>query len=194
MLAKFLSTTDFAGQFDLVYVPMDKTSGNNLGYSFINFVEASSCERFLKAMNGTKASKCFPGSRSGKVMQCSYAKVQGAEPYCTGLANAASKLCAMGDELGALETLTPVPITKEPSAKQPAQFQGLRSEAPEFVPGKINADALMETFSAYVQAKSHHQEAFARARAYSSKLFVPGQSAIYVAPKADKENVPAETK
>jgi hypothetical protein len=126
-------------------------------------------------------------------MQCNYAKVQGAEFYCTGLANAASKLCAMGDELGALETLTPVPITEEPSAKQPAQFQGLRSEAPEFVPGKISADALMETFNTYAQAH-HHEEAFARARAFSSKLFVPGQSAIYVPQKADKENVPAETK
>jgi hypothetical protein len=178
-LAKFLATTDFASQFDLVYVPMDRTSGNNLGYSFINFMEATSCQHFIKAMNGAKATKCFPGSRSGKVLQCSYAKVQGAEPYCLGLANAASKLCAMGDELGALETLTPVPITQEPSAEQPApaQFQGFRGDAPEFVP-----------FSACAQA-SVHEEAIARARAFSSKLFVPGQCAD----KDGKENFPAET-
>ena len=75
-LAKFLATTDFAGQFDLVYVPMDRTSGNNLGYSFINFMAATSCQHFIKAMNGAKATKCFPGSRSGKVLQCSYAKVR----------------------------------------------------------------------------------------------------------------------
>ena len=73
-LAKFLATTDFAGQFDLVYVPMGRTS--NLGYSFINFMEATSCQHFIKAMNGAKATKCFPRSRSGKLLQCSYAKVR----------------------------------------------------------------------------------------------------------------------
>lgn len=184
MLAKFLSTTEFAGDFDLVYVPMDKTSGNNLGYSFINFIEATSCERFIKAMNGTKASKCFPGSRSGKVMQCNYAKVQGKEPYCMGLVNAASKLCAMGDEMAAWETMAPVPLIAAEGAKEQInectmEFQGLRRDAPEFVPGQLDAEVVLEALSQplpKLSAKAcFHEEAAARARRYSSQLFVPGQ-------------------
>ena len=184
MLAKFLSTTEFAGHLDLVYVPMDKTSGNNLGYSFINFIEATSCERFIKAMNGTKAAKCFPGSRSGKVMQCNYAKVQGALAYCMGLANAASKLCAMGDEMAAWETMAPVPLIAAEGAKEQIdecsmEFQGLRKDAPEFVPGQLDAEAVLETLGQplpEVRAQAcFHEAAAARARQYSSNLFVPGQ-------------------
>jgi len=184
MLAKFLSTTEFAGHLDLVYVPMDKTSGNNLGYSFINFIEATSCERFIKAMNGTKAAKCFPGSRSGKVMQCNYAKVQGALAYCMGLANAASKLCAMGDEMAAWETMAPVPLIAAEGAKEQIdecsmEFQGLRKDAPEFVPGQLDSEAVLETLGQplpEVRAQAcFHEAAAARARQYSSNLFVPGQ-------------------
>lgn len=215
MLVKWLSTTEFDDQFDLVYVPVDRTSGNNLGYSFINFAEASTCERFIATVHGMKAAKCFPGSRSGKTLQCNYAKVQGKEPYCQGLANAANKLSAMGCNWAAAETLAPVPgqgivlaphlamglwcptaeakgFGEKTTTPSSTKFEGLRSDAPEFVPGGLasNVDTILEALTGMSTKdfSKSHAEAAARARKHSAKLCEDG--GIFVPPRMAESEEP----
>lgn len=139
ILVKWLGTTAFSGDFDLVYVPMDRTSGNNLGYAFINFVEAAACERFTKDIHGTQAAKCFPGSRSSKVLNVCAAKVQGKEPYSQALENAkkASELAApqpMGGTACSLRVTSPKSATF-------AWCSAAEAESTDAKAGKATAEA-----------------------------------------------------
>merc|ERR1719198_35906 len=170
-------------------------------------------------MHGMKAAKCFLGSRSGKVLQC-YAKVQGKEPYCQGLANAANKLSAMGCGWAAAETLDPVPkeggsglpmapfapvmpmgiwhtpaeqrVGDASSKPSSAKFEGMRREAPEFVPGQLakTVDNLLEALTgmSMTEFQNTHTQAAARAKEFSAKLYVPGElggecGGIFVPPR-----------
>jgi len=52
MLLELLDTHDFAGEYDLVYLPMDFKTEAGLGYAFINLVKPESVWRFRDRFHG----------------------------------------------------------------------------------------------------------------------------------------------
>merc|ERR550534_3042862 len=83
-----LEAQGFGGSYDLVYVPIDRTTGNlNLGYAFVNFRENADCSRFRDAFHGKCAKVLFPNSSSDKVLIIALASVQGRDPYLTRLSS-----------------------------------------------------------------------------------------------------------
>jgi len=204
MLLEWLSTTEFKEAFDLLYVPMDKTSGNNLGYCFVNFVEAASCQRFIKVIDGRRAAKCFAGSRSSKVMRVCYAKVQGKEAYVQGMnmlsegdaehfATLPAGTYSMPAEAAAEAEIAE--SSAEPSVSA-SSFTGFRKDAPEFVPNQAasmeSMDTLLEALTGMSMEEytttNPHAEAAARAEHYCKQiypggLFVPPQKVVAPAEK-----------
>jgi hypothetical protein len=69
--------TDYEGQFDFVYLPIDFNSKCNVGYAFINFRLPVSAQMFIARFHGAKTKNCLPGFSSSKVCEVSYARVQG---------------------------------------------------------------------------------------------------------------------
>lgn len=51
-LVSLMNTHEQAGQFDLVYVPVDLNSSLGFGYAFVNFCSASAAEQFLLKFDG----------------------------------------------------------------------------------------------------------------------------------------------
>jgi len=87
-LTQQLESHGFGGSYDLVYVPIDRSSGNlNLGYSFINFRQEDACSRFRHAFHGKGAKVLFPNSSSDKVLIVALASVQGRDAYLTRLSS-----------------------------------------------------------------------------------------------------------
>jgi len=82
LLTRQLDQMGFRGEYDLVYVPVDRLNKNNsLGYAFINFRDANASSRFAGRFHGASARELFPDSCSGKVLGICYAEVQGREAY-----------------------------------------------------------------------------------------------------------------
>jgi len=52
LLLTLIEENGFAGQYDLVYLPVDFKTEVGLGYSFINFIEPRDAERFHMAFHG----------------------------------------------------------------------------------------------------------------------------------------------
>lgn len=70
----------FAGQYDLFHMPLDKKRKANLGFAFINFLEAEAAAKFQQSLKGTSVS----GSRvpnSKKTCTAAPANVQGIDNY-----------------------------------------------------------------------------------------------------------------
>ena len=63
---------DFKNKFDFVYLVIDPKTECNQGYGFINLCDPSYKSEFFKKYHRTK----WPGSKSGKVCEISYAKLQ----------------------------------------------------------------------------------------------------------------------
>lgn len=63
---------EFPGKFDFVYLVMDSQTDCNQGYGFINICKAEYKSDFIRKYHRTK----WPGSKSGKVCEISYAKLQ----------------------------------------------------------------------------------------------------------------------
>jgi len=76
MLIKQLSI-DFKGRFDFMYLPIDFKNKCNVGYGFINFRTAETCEKFVQQFNGVEVRKCLPGLNSKKIAEVTPARVQG---------------------------------------------------------------------------------------------------------------------
>mmetsp|Transcript_30199 Transcript_30199/g.68666 ORF Transcript_30199/g.68666 Transcript_30199/m.68666 type:complete len:263 (-) Transcript_30199:245-1033(-) len=74
-LVDFLSAHGMMGLCDLAYLPHDRRSKCNRGYSFVNFLHHRTCEEAMDILAGRQ----FPGKTSAKVTQCSIATVQGSE-------------------------------------------------------------------------------------------------------------------
>jgi len=74
-LLAFLHRFGFQGAYNAVHLPVDKRSGCNRGYAFINFV---GCSSFCGAMRDLRG-QTFPGKTSSKVTEVDTAKVQGFE-------------------------------------------------------------------------------------------------------------------
>jgi hypothetical protein len=65
-LLEELEEVGFGGTFDFLYVPMDtgryrhhgaRTTASNVGYAFVNFVEASLAEKFMAVFRGRSFSR-----------------------------------------------------------------------------------------------------------------------------------------
>merc|ERR550532_3774127 len=83
-----LEAHGFGGAYDLVYVPIDRSSGNlNLGYAFVNFRLEAACSRFRDAFHGKCAQVLFPNSSSDKVLSIAFATAQGRDAYLTRLSS-----------------------------------------------------------------------------------------------------------
>ena len=64
---------EFKGRYDVLYVPLDFVNNCNLGYAFINFVDAFHIIKFIDIYSGKK----WRRTRSDKICQLAYAKFQG---------------------------------------------------------------------------------------------------------------------
>mmetsp|Transcript_21789 Transcript_21789/g.74897 ORF Transcript_21789/g.74897 Transcript_21789/m.74897 type:complete len:347 (+) Transcript_21789:385-1425(+) len=125
-LASWLNTSGFEGLYDMLYMPLDKVSGSNLGYAFINFEGSAACSKFLHTFHGAKAKKYFPEMKSSKVLQVAIAREQGRAPYLGRL-----HVVLFGDAL---------PNDEDMSVEVP-KFAGLRADAPDFVSTRAAAEA-----------------------------------------------------
>merc|ERR1719433_935204 len=87
-IAQQLEAHGFVGAYDLVYVPIDRTTGNlNLGYGFVNFRLDADYSRFKDAFHGKCAKVLFPNSSSDKVLTVALASVQGRDAYLKRLSS-----------------------------------------------------------------------------------------------------------
>ena len=64
---------EFAGKYDVFYLPLDFINKCNLGYAFINFVDPFHIIKFFDMYRGKK----WRRTRSEKVGDMAYAKFQG---------------------------------------------------------------------------------------------------------------------
>ncbi len=63
----------FARKYDFFYLPIDFKNKCNVGYAFVNLIEARDAVAFHEAFDGRRWT-CF---RSGKVCAITYARIQG---------------------------------------------------------------------------------------------------------------------
>eukprot|EP00747_Dinoflagellata_sp_TGD_P198465 gnl/TRDRNA2_/TRDRNA2_71522_c0_seq1.p1 gnl/TRDRNA2_/TRDRNA2_71522_c0~~gnl/TRDRNA2_/TRDRNA2_71522_c0_seq1.p1 ORF type:complete len:446 (-),score=89.88 gnl/TRDRNA2_/TRDRNA2_71522_c0_seq1:64-1401(-) len=75
MLMDELDSLGFYGEYDFIYLPMDKSTTWNIGYAFVNFVAPEVAARCRKKLNNYIF--CKFENPSGKVAQCSVAHIQG---------------------------------------------------------------------------------------------------------------------
>lgn len=70
-----LATIDekFKGTYDFFYLPIDFTSGSNVGYAFINFTSLDFLREFYKVFHGKK----WAFFNSEKICELRYARIQG---------------------------------------------------------------------------------------------------------------------
>jgi len=81
-IAQRLLDCGFGGTYDLLYVPIDRTTGNlNYGYAFVNFRQSSAGSRFAAMFNGKRAQELFPNTSSDKILKVMLATVQGRDAY-----------------------------------------------------------------------------------------------------------------
>lgn len=67
----------FVGCFNFFYAPLDFSTGNNLGYAFINLPDKEDVDKFFALFDGLRLDR---DGWSQKDLQVCWAKVQGAEP------------------------------------------------------------------------------------------------------------------
>lgn len=97
MVCSLFEKQGFAGTYDFLYLPVDHSSNENLGYLVINFLTPERCGKFSSMYHGTIAQSCFPGTRTGQLCEVRTAAVQGMQANidrvrlhnCFGLAVAA---------------------------------------------------------------------------------------------------------
>lgn len=78
--ARFMASLDdlgFRGSYDFVYLPIDKATHWNVGYAFVNFLDADVAERCKRELTGHRFPSTDP--RPEKITQVCRAHVQGLE-------------------------------------------------------------------------------------------------------------------
>jgi hypothetical protein len=75
MLIEELDSLGFEGDYDFIYLPIDKSTQWNVGYAFVNFKTAEAAKRCVTDVTGYKFDRFEHGSR--KVAQISVAHIQG---------------------------------------------------------------------------------------------------------------------
>merc|ERR1719160_1736619 len=79
-LMEGLNQQGFKGQYDYLYLPLDRENRCNMGYAFVNFTRSQYADQFFAQFNQRLATDCLPGSlRSEKVCEVCYARIQGRE-------------------------------------------------------------------------------------------------------------------
>jgi len=71
--------TNFRGEFDFLYVPIDFNNKCNVGYAFINFKKTEYVLRFMEHYHNQKAIHVLPDYNSTKICEVTPAHVQGLE-------------------------------------------------------------------------------------------------------------------
>mmetsp|Transcript_58460 Transcript_58460/g.156259 ORF Transcript_58460/g.156259 Transcript_58460/m.156259 type:complete len:193 (+) Transcript_58460:52-630(+) len=74
-VAEFVDLCGLKDEYDVIYMPTDKRSGCNRGYSFVNFLSARKCETAMEQLSGRR----FSSKLSDKVTKVALANVQGRE-------------------------------------------------------------------------------------------------------------------
>jgi len=87
MLVEELGSLGFKSEYDFLYLPMDKSTQWNVGYSFVNFKCPSVAKRFANEVTG-HVFRCYD-HRSGKVAQVAIAHIQGLEKNLAYYSNTA---------------------------------------------------------------------------------------------------------
>jgi hypothetical protein len=77
MLIEELDSLGFEGEYDFIYLPIDKSTQWNVGYAFANFKTAEAAKRCVADVTGYTFDRFEHGSR--KVAQISVAHIQGLE-------------------------------------------------------------------------------------------------------------------
>lgn len=87
MLIEELDSLGFRGEFNFIYLPIDKSTEWNVGYAFVNFVDSNVATKFTKIMTNYKFCQFDHGS--GKVAQVSVAHIQGLQKNLEHYSNTA---------------------------------------------------------------------------------------------------------
>lgn len=87
MLMCELDSLGFLGQYDFIYVPMDRNTHWNVGYAFVNFVKPENAKRCIEMLTDYRFRR-FRRS-SSKVTQVSAAHIQGLEKNMEHYSNTA---------------------------------------------------------------------------------------------------------
>jgi|Transcript_101276 hypothetical protein len=66
-------------QYDFVYLPIDFNSKCNVGYAFINFLSPPMAQKFMNEFHGQNCKHVLPGFSSHKIVEVTFARVQGRE-------------------------------------------------------------------------------------------------------------------
>mmetsp|Transcript_97047 Transcript_97047/g.152991 ORF Transcript_97047/g.152991 Transcript_97047/m.152991 type:complete len:656 (-) Transcript_97047:218-2185(-) len=69
----------YAKQYDFVYLPIDFNSKCNVGYAFINFLAPAIAQQFMNEFHGQNCRQVLPGFSSQKIVEVTFARVQGKE-------------------------------------------------------------------------------------------------------------------
>jgi hypothetical protein len=82
-----LKDLGFAGTYDFLYMPMDKGTAANVGYAFVNFVNASWAEKCMRSLTSYRFTR--HQRSSSKLATVSVAHLQGLEKNLQHYENAA---------------------------------------------------------------------------------------------------------
>mmetsp|Transcript_1500 Transcript_1500/g.3257 ORF Transcript_1500/g.3257 Transcript_1500/m.3257 type:complete len:385 (-) Transcript_1500:320-1474(-) len=110
MLMEELDSVGFEGEYDFIYLPMDKSTQWNVGYAFVNFITPSVAVRVVKELTNY-AFQCYEHG-SGKVAQISIAHIQGLERNLEYYSNTAVQ-CAR------IQTYRPLALTSKQDTPEP---------------------------------------------------------------------------
>lgn len=77
MVCAELEKRGLGDAYDYLYLPMERSSGHNFGYMFINFRSPEKCSDFAAAFHGVPVKDCFPGGKTGKLCEVRTARAQG---------------------------------------------------------------------------------------------------------------------
>ena len=103
----------FARKYDFFYLPIDFKNKCNVGYAFVNLIEARDAVAFHEAFDGRRWT-CF---RSGKVCAITYARIQGKQAMIQRFQN--SSLLAES-----LEVQPRLFVSQGPDKGKPERFPG----------------------------------------------------------------------
>jgi len=149
-IAQRLLACGFEGTYDLLYVPIDRTTGNlNLGYAFVNFRQRAASSRFADMFTNKSAKELFPNTCSDKVLKVTLASVQGRDAYLNRLSSMiwpagsdAWRPLVYDKDGRSIQLPTarpsfpsqPANRHREPSACNVGFSSTLRADAPQFIP------------------------------------------------------------
>lgn len=143
------------GQYDFFYLPIDFKNKCNMGYAFINFMEARSIISFYREFDGQR----WTNFNSEKVCAISYARLQGKQAMIARFQN--SSLLEKHESYRPL-----VFVSSGPNRGRPEHFPApkVASNAP-YRKHPAAPQTLFGVAPYHPQHPSHHDELFAGARA-----------------------------